>query len=76
MEAKLQLLLMSGAFIGALLPCTDEDTDIRKNRLRNNTGLDYYQFTIVSEVKTKTNNIVGYKICVVKLPVSSAELST
>ena len=37
---------MSGAFIGALLPCMDEDMDIRKNRLRNSTGLDYYQFTL------------------------------
>jgi hypothetical protein len=49
---------------------SDYPTDMR------HTGLDYYQFTIVSEVKTKTNNIVGYKICVVKLPVSCAELST
>jgi len=76
MEAKLQLLQMSGAFIGALLPCMDEDMDIRKNRLRNSTGLDYYQFTIISEVKSKTNNTGGYKICVVKLPGSTAEVST
>jgi len=76
MEAKLQLLQMSGAFIGALLPCMDEDMDIRKNRLRNSTGLDYYQFTIISEVKSKTNNTGGYKICVVKFPGSTAEVST
>lgn len=67
---------MSGAFIGALLPCMDEDMDIRKNRLRNSTGLDYYQFTIISEVKSKTNNTGGYKICVVKFPGSTAEVST
>jgi len=76
MEAKLQLLQMSGAFIGALLPCMDEDMDIRKNRSRNSTGLDYYQFTIISEVKSKTNNTGGYKICVVKFPGSTAEVST
>jgi len=76
MEAKFQLLPMSGAFIGALLPCMDEDMDIRKNRLRNSTGLDYYQFTIISEVKSKTNNTGGYKICVVKFPGSTAEVST
>ena len=76
MEAKFHLLPMSGAFIGALLPCTDEDMHTRKNRLRNSTGLDYYQFTIISEVKSKTNNTGGYKICVVKFPGSTAEVST
>jgi hypothetical protein len=54
----------------------DEDMDIRKNRLRISTGLDYYQFTIISEVKSKTNNTGGYKICVVKFPGSTAEVST